>query len=183
MVVSRCRDPGDFDRSSTGLHHLPVASTETAFMKFSLRDLLWSTAIIAMLAAFLVTSRQHASQVNLLNEQLGDARKQSGNFKDEAEQVVATWRRAVAESKQIQEVQSQEILSLRELLKRSLVDQRDWFELQVKGNRIIAIGPATSDSVEVTPQIVDIAERKAGLDGRRLRHFLTPIEQLKPGRQ
>ncbi|WP_442511094.1 hypothetical protein SH528x_002759 [Novipirellula sp. SH528] len=151
-------------------------------MKFSLRDILWSTAIIAMIAGFLVTSRQHVSQVRLLSGQLADARKQSGEFKDEAAQAVDNWRHSVAESKQIQEVQSQEILSLRELLKRSLGDQRDWFELQVKGNRIIAIGPATSDSVEVTPRIVDIAERKTGLDGQRLRRLLTPIEQLKLGR-
>ena len=151
-------------------------------MKFSLRDILWSTAIIAMIAGFLVTSRQHASQVRLLSDQLADARKKSGEFKDEAEQAVDNWRHSVAESKQIQEVQSQEILSLRELLKRSLGDQRDWFELQVKGSRIIAIGPATSDSVEVTPRIVDIAERKTGLDGQRLRRLLTPIEQLKLGR-
>jgi hypothetical protein len=151
-------------------------------MKFSLRDIIWATTIVVMTFAFWVASRQHSSHVRLLSEELADAQKRSSEFEEKAEHAVENYRRSVAESKQMLDSQRQEILSLRELLKRSLGDQREWFELQVKGNRIIAIGPATSDSVEVTPRIVDIAERETGLDGRRLRHFLTPIEQLKLGR-
>lgn len=79
----------------------------------------------------------------------------------------------------MQDDQRQEILSLRHLLKQSLGDQRKWFELQVRGNRIIAIASATSEPANVTSRIVNLAERKTGLDGQRLRHFLTPIKQLE----
>lgn len=140
-------------------------------MKFSLRDLLWAMATIAMIAALTVKSGQQASYVRAINEHLFDAERRAEG-----------WKRKADEMREMQEKQSQEILGLRHLLKQSLGDQRKWFELQVEDNRIIAIGPATSESVEVTPRVVDIAEGETGLDGRRLRHFLTPIEQLKISR-
>ena len=135
---------------------------------FPLRDLLWAMATIALIAAWAVTSREHASRVGELNEQLAAA-----------ERTIGLGELKAAETKAIQKEQAHEIMGLRQLLKQSLGDRRRWFELQVEGNRIIAIGPATSESVEVTPRVVDIAEKQTGLDGQRLRHFSTPIEQLK----
>jgi hypothetical protein len=75
--------------------------------------------------------------------------------------------------------QYEEILKLRELLKKSLSDQREWFELEVSANRLIAVGPATSHSREVTADVIREVQRATGLDGSRLLHFMTPISELR----
>ena len=75
--------------------------------------------------------------------------------------------------------QRREILDLRQLIKQSINDQRDWFELEVDSNRILAVSPATADGAEVTVETVRYAEAATGLDGSKLRHFLQPIRQLR----
>ena len=148
-------------------------------MKISIRDILWFTAKIALIVTLVVTSRQHASHVHSLGKRIAEAEKQSIEHKSELKLATEEWRRLATKANEIQDDQRQEILSLRHVLKQSLGDQRKWFELQVRGNRIIAIAPATSESANVTTRIVDLAERKTGLDGQRIRHFLTPIKQLE----
>lgn len=152
---------------------------KTGTMKLSIRDMLWFTATIALVVALVVTSRQHAAHVQYLSKRIAEVEKQSIEQQNKFKLVETDWNRLAAKAKEIQDDQRQELLSLRHLLKQSLGDQREWFELQVKGNRIIAITPATSESARVTIRTVDFAERKTGLDVRRLRHFLTPIKQLE----
>lgn len=107
------------------------------------------------------------------------AEKHSTRYQQEANLAAEELRSLAVKKKELYEKQREETQALRQVLKQSLDDQRKWFELQVQGNRIIAIGPATSDSAEVTARVVEIAERITGLDGHRLRHFLTPIKRLE----
>ena len=148
-------------------------------MKLSIRDMLWFTTTIALVVALVVTFRQHATHVQSLSKRIAEVEKQSIEHQNELKLTETNRNRLSAKAKEIQDDQRQEILSLRKLLKQSLGDQRKWFELQVQGNRIIAITSATSESTEVTTRVVDLAEKNTGLDGRRLRHFLTPIKQLE----
>jgi len=148
-------------------------------MKFTTRDTLWCVSVTALIAAMLVTSRRHASHVESLGMRIKEAEKRSIEHRVELELATEHWERLATEAEEIQDEQRQEILSLRHLLKQSLGDQRKWFEIQVRGNRIIAIASATSETANVTTRIVDLVERKTGLDGQRLRHFLTPIKQLE----
>ncbi|WP_039962527.1 hypothetical protein [Rhodopirellula europaea] len=148
-------------------------------MKLSIRDMLWFTTTIALVVALIVTSRRHAAHVQSLNKRIAEVEQQSIEHQNELKLAETAWNRLSAKRNKILDDQHQEILSLRNLLKQSLGDQRKWFELQVQGNRIIAIASATSESAKVTTRVVDLAERKTGLDGRRLRHFLTPIKQLE----
>lgn len=146
-------------------------------MKLSIRDMLWFTTTIALVVALIVTSRRHAAHVQSLNKRIAEVEQQSIEHQNELKLAETAWNRLSAKRNKILDDQHQEILSLRNLLKQSLGDQRKWFELQVQGNRIIA--SATSESAKVTTRVVDLDERKTGLDGRRLRHFLTPIKQLE----
>lgn len=157
----------------------PPECKTTGHMKFSIRDTLWFTAATALIVTLVVISRQHAAHVQSLGKRIAEAEKQSIEHKKELKLATEDWRRWATEAKEMQDDQRQEILSLRHLLKQSLGDQRKWFELQVRGNRIIAIASATSEPANVTSRIVNLAERKTGLDGQRLRHFLTPIKQLE----
>lgn len=151
----------------------------TGTMQLSIRDMLWFTATIALVVALAVTSRQHATHVQSLSKRIAEVEKQSIVQQSDLKLAEKYWNQLATTQKEIQDNQGQEILSLRHLLKQSLGDKREWFELQVQGNRIVAITPATSESARVTTRTVDFAERKTGLDARRFRHFLTPIKQLE----
>lgn len=152
-------------------------------MRFSIRDGLWATAIIALVATGVINSRKQASHAQLLEHRTQVAEDRSAAL----EQMVAQQRlmhlQAVARARKTNRDQAQELLTLRQLLKQSIHDQRDWFALQVAGNRIVAMGPATTDSPRVTAHTVRYAEAATGLNGKRLRHFMVPIQGLRPSTQ
>jgi hypothetical protein len=76
---------------------------------------------------------------------------------------------------------SEEIRRLRGIVKLSLADKRTWFEIEVKGKKLIAIYPATSQSDGLTLETVERIESATGLEAQRLRHFLTPISASQLG--
>ncbi len=149
-------------------------------MKFSIRDILWATTMVALIAAWLVKSQQQAAYAQFVQQRIRVIEQRSAVHKRAAKEQRMIAEQLAERANQTQRNQHQEILKLRQLLKQSLNDQRDWFELEVDRNRIIAIAPATTDSVEVRVKTVRHAEAATGLDGKRLRHFLEPIRQLRP---
>lgn len=81
------------------------------------------------------------------------------------------------------DVLSEEVRRLRGVVKSSLAYQRNWFELEVKGKSLIAIHPGTTKSNLLTKDLVERIEAETGLEAKRLRHFLTPVSELKLGRE
>jgi hypothetical protein len=79
------------------------------------------------------------------------------------------------------DVLSEDVRRLRGIVKASLRDKRNWFELEVAGNKLVAIRPAISNTSTLTLETVDLIESATGLEARRLRHFLTPIADLQLG--
>jgi hypothetical protein len=73
------------------------------------------------------------------------------------------------------DVLSEEIRRLRGIVKSSIADQRDWFELEVSGNKLVAIRPAVSQTSALTLETVERIEYETELEAPRLRHFLTPV--------
>lgn len=149
-------------------------------MRFSIRDALWATTTVALITAWLIASARQALYVQALEQRLQAADKRAVQSQQVAQQQRSMAGQIVEQANQARRLQHQEILSLRQLLKQSVKDQRDWFELEVDQNRLIAVAPATIDSGDVTPHTVRQVESATGLDGKRLRHFLTPIQQLRP---
>ena len=148
-------------------------------MTFSIRDVLWAMVCFALIASWLVTSRRQASHVQLLQQRLQEVEDQSQMHEQAAKYERLTAEQIADRAARKHRNQHREILGLRQLLKRSIDDQRDWFELEVDRNRIVAIAPATPNAGAVTARTVKHAEKATGLDGSRLRHFLTPIHQLR----
>lgn len=76
-------------------------------------------------------------------------------------------------------VLAEEVRRLRSVIRSSLDDQRRWFELEVRGNELVAIKPGTSDTDVLTLDTVKRIEAATGMKAQRLRHLLTPISELE----
>ena len=149
-------------------------------MRFSIRDVMWATATTALVAALFINSQRNVSHSRILEQRAAAAEDQVALREQMIEEHRVATRQIVEGYRKKKQDQYEEILTLRQLLKQSIDDQRDWFELEVSRNRIIAIRPATPDSPNVTLQTVYDVEAITGLDGKRLKHLMTPIPQLRP---
>ena len=140
-------------------------------MRFPTKDALWLMLLIALGLGWWLHSDRQANLAAHLERRLEDAESREATNERHAELAASEC-----------DVMVEEVRRMRGLLKSSIADKRDWFELEVAGNRLIAIRPATSESRVLTLQTVEQIESATGLVATRLRHFLTPIseQQLKP---
>lgn len=152
-------------------------------MKFSIRELLWVTATIALIVAWIINSARQASYVGQLERRTREAENRSARYEKELQKKERIAVQLAERYRQKRQEQYEEILDLRQLLKESIGDQRDWFELNVSNNQLIAIGPGTTLSPDVTVDTIRYVEAATRLDGDRLLHFMTPIGELRPQAQ
>ena len=140
-------------------------------MKLHIRDGLWLIAVLALGIAWWNDSSQLQKSVRELHLEMDVV-------EDRLKMHEAYLRVANEEA----DVFSDEVRRLRGVVKSSVADQRDWFELEVKGKTLVAVRPGTSESNLLTLDTVERIEAATGLEARRLRHFLTPIPELQLGR-
>jgi hypothetical protein len=137
-------------------------------MKVRIRDALWTMVMVALSLAWLNNSSRQASYAKILEHGIQVA------------ELRAARSAQLAESGRLEcKAMDEEVRLLRGLLKTSIADQRDWFELEVSSNRLIAIRPATPESPKVTLQTVEQIEAATGMEAQRIKHFMTPISQLQ----
>ena len=141
-------------------------------MKLHIRDGLWVVLVVGMGLAWWNSSNRFTREISQLHGELGSAERQLRANE-------AYYERANREA----DLLSEEVRRLRGLVRSSLADQRQWFELEVESNKLIAIRPGTSESQELTLDAVERIEARTGLEAQRLRHFLTPISELELGRK
>ena len=139
-------------------------------MKLSIRDGLWLIVAVCMALAWRNSSLH-----------LTDVASQLQRTMDAAEAALQAHDAHIKKANREADVLSAEVRRLRGVVKSSLADQREWFELEVSGNQLVAIHRGTSDSNELTLDTVEKIERETGLEAQRLRHFLTPIPELSLG--
>jgi hypothetical protein len=149
-------------------------------MKFYIRDVMWAAAVVALISAWQVNAQRQRAQVDSLQVRVEKLTGRVAADKQAMAQQQSMAEQSAKQARQTLQDQHQEILSMRQLLKESIKDQRDWFELELGSNRILAITPATTDSARITVETIRHAEKATGLDGERLRHFIEPIHQLRP---
>ena len=149
-------------------------------MKFSIRDLLWATAVVTLISAWTVASRRQQTYAQSLQKRVARAEKIAAASKRAASRDRMLVEEMANQTAKMERAHRSEVLELRQVLKDSLHDRRDWFELQVAGNRIVAIRPGSLDSRNVNAEVAQRVERATGLEAKRLKHFLKPIEELRP---
>lgn len=139
-------------------------------MKIYLRDIIWLMLLISLGLAWWNDGAR-------LRKTANDLRLEA----DAAEQRQMRRDTQLETANMEADVLLGEVRRLRGLLKSSLADQRQWFELEVERNELIAIRLATSESNVVTMDTIERIESETGLAAKRLRHFLTPIPELQLG--
>lgn len=145
-------------------------------MKFSIRDIFWVVAFVALITSWLLASRRQNSHIRVLERQLRGVEFDSQMHEDAAKEY-----RTVAEQLAGKEAteqlltQQRQIVELRDVVKQSIEDQRDWFSQEVREGRMLAIAPATTLD-PVSEETVRRIEAATGIEAFRLRRLLG-IEQ------
>ncbi len=140
-------------------------------MKFHIRDLALVIALIGLGLAWRNEAANHKKTLQEVQSSL-----------ERAGQRLQLQQRELETANSEADVLSEEVRRLRGVVKSSLADKRDWFELEVTGKKLVAIRPATSSTRTLTLETVELIESETGLEARRLRHFLTPIADLQLGK-
>lgn len=139
-------------------------------MKFYIRDLALLIALIGLGLAWRNEAVNHKKTLHELQSSLESASRR-----------LQLQERQLDTTNGETDVLSEEVRRLRGIVKSSLADNRDWFELEVSGKKLVAIHPAISNTSTLTLETVELIESETGLEARRLRHFLTPIADLQLG--
>lgn len=148
-------------------------------MKFSIRDIFWVVAFVALITSWLLASRRQTSHIRVLERQL-----RAVEFDSQMHEDAATEYRTVAEQLAGKEAtaqllaQQRQIVELRDVVKQSIEDQRDWFSLEVQEGRMLAIAPATMTMTldPLSEETVRRIEAATGIEAFRVRRLLG-IEQ------
>lgn len=150
-----------------------------ASMKFRIRDALWLMMIVALGLVWSNYARRQAVYCQGLEQRVKDAYARVADARSET----ARWAERAQATRQECQALEGELRRLRGVVKSSLADQRDWFEIEVSGKRLVAIGRGTTESPELTMQTIEQIEAATGLEfSKRFKHFMSPISelQLKP---
>lgn len=141
-------------------------------MQFRIRDALWTMIVVAMSLAWFGYARQQAEFAHIFEQRVNEADARAKNAESENKR----WVGRAASMKLVGQELDEEVRRLRGVIKGSLADQREWFELEVSGKRLVGVRLATVDSPLRT---IEEIEATTGLDAKRLKHFLTPISELQ----
>lgn len=145
-------------------------------MKFRIRDALTLTMIIALGLAWFSYAQRQASYSQILQQRVKDAAARVTIANAET----ARWARSAEEINRECQSLAEEVQRLREVIKTSIADRREWFEIEVAGKRLIAVRPGTTSSPDVTLRTIEQIEAATGLEfSKRLKHFMTPISELQ----
>ncbi len=140
-------------------------------MKFRIRDLLLLIVIVGLGLAW---------QKDALNCKIAMKDLRLNLQRTEERLLLADKRLYLANTEA--ELLSEEIRRLRGIAKSSIAYKRDWFELEVSGNKLVAVRPAVSQAQVLSLETVERIESETGLEAPRLRHFMSPIADLEIGR-
>ena len=152
-------------------------------MRFQVRDVLWITVVIAVSLGWLVDSRRQKAHATALALRAQKAEAEETRLLESAKRDCQDWARFVESSNRERQVLTDNIRRLRGVIKMSLADKREWFELEVSGKRLVAIRSATTASSNLNVDTIENIENETGLEAQRLKHFVTPITQLRLTRQ
>ena len=140
-------------------------------MKIHIRDMLLVIVIFGMGCAWWKDNSHHKRVET-------DLRLEMANQEASVRMLEARSENAHREAN----ILAEEVRRLRSVIRSSIDDQRRWFELEVRGNELVAIKPGTSDTDVLTLDTVKSIEAATGMKAQRLRHLLTPISELESAR-
>lgn len=137
-------------------------------MKIHIRDIVWLIVLVSMGLAWWQDGTQHRHAEAKLQLDLKTT-----------ESSLAARDAGLSMANRETSVLCAEVRRLRGLVQASLEDQREWFELEVQGKKLVAIRPGTTLANTLTLDTVERIETETGLEATRLRHFLSPISELR----
>jgi hypothetical protein len=149
-------------------------------MRFLIRDALWMMLAIALIMALNINASRNKSCLQVETERANVAQAKVLSISRELKAMQESNSQILESEKLTRRTKDEEIRGLRELLRLSIKDQRAWFELKVKNKDLVAIGPATTTSPNITLRMVEKIEAETGLNANLLKHFMSPITPLRP---
>ena len=137
-------------------------------MKIHIRDMLLLFVIVSIGLAWWKDRSGHHAEIRRIRVDL-----------EAAESSLESRNKALQVASQEADILAVEVRRLRGVVKTSLGDQRQWFELEVEGKKLIAIRAGASQANVLTLENLERIESETGMEAPRLRHFLTPISKLR----